>query len=47
MKEIVVNNFKELQDVIFKDCFDPKTMRYRDNCIYRGIEDISFSLNPK
>ena len=39
MKEITIHSFEELQDVIFANCFDKKTMRFRDNYVYRGVEN--------
>jgi len=36
MKEIRIKSFEELQDVVFKDCYDSKTKRYRNDFVYRG-----------
>lgn len=47
MKEIIVNSFEELQDLVFKDCFDEKTKRYRDNYVYRGVENKEYELLTK
>ena len=44
MKEIVVHSFEELQDIIFADCYDEKTMRYRNNYVYRGVGCATFGL---
>lgn len=44
MKEIRVNSFEELNNLVFKNCFDKKTNRYRNNFVYRGLEDSSYSL---
>ena len=47
MKEIVINSFEELNDVVFRDCFDEKTCRYRNNFVYRGLPDKNYSLASK
>lgn len=47
MKEIVVKSFEHLQELIFKDCFDPELGRYRDDFIYRGVSDKQYKLLTK
>lgn len=47
MKEITIHSFEELQDVIFANCFDKKTMRFRDNYVYRGVENKDYTLTTK
>lgn len=47
MKEVVINSFEELQDLVFEDCFDPKTNRYRNNRVYRGVRNKDFNLLTK
>ncbi len=47
MKEIRINSFEELQEIVFSDCFDYKTNRYRNNRVYRGVSDKDFSLLTK
>lgn len=46
MQEIVINNWDELQQVVFDDVWDDKIMRYRDNRIYRGTSDHHWNLVP-
>ena len=36
MKEIVIHSFEELNDLIFKNCYDEKIGRYRNDFVYRG-----------
>ena len=47
MLEYTIHSFEELQDLIFKDCFDEKTMRFRDNYVYRGMCDKDYKLKSK
>lgn len=47
MKEIIVNSFQELNELIFKDCFDKSIGRYRDDFIYRGVSNKDFKLITK
>ncbi len=47
MKEVIINNWEELQEVIFKGVWDDKLMRYRSNFVYRGISDACCGLEPK
>jgi len=46
MKQIIIHSFEELQTVIFKDTWNDRLMRYRDNRVYRGMADGSWSLEP-
>lgn len=47
MKEIIINNWEELQEIIFKDVWDESIHRYRSNFIYRGVFDCQYDLVPK
>ncbi len=47
MKEIVIHSFEELQDLIFKNCYDEKIGRYRNEFVYRGVFDVDFKLISK
>jgi len=44
MKEVRINNFQELQDLVFKDCYDESINRYRNSFVYRGVDDASSKL---
>ena len=44
MKEIVVNSFEKLQELVFKDCYDAKIKRYRNDYVYRGVSDDAYPL---
>ena len=44
MKEIVIHSFEELQELVFKDCYDEKIHRYRNDFVYRGVSDDSYPL---
>lgn len=44
MKEIVIHNFEELNNLIFEKCYDKKTNRYRNNYVYRGLDDAEYPL---
>lgn len=44
MKEIIVKSFDELNELVFKNCFDIKTNRYRNNFVYRGLDDANYPL---
>lgn len=44
MKEIVIHSFEELNNLVFKDCYDKKTNRYRNNYVYRGIDNAEYPL---
>lgn len=47
MKEYIIHNWEELQEIIFKDIWDGNLMRYRSDFIYRGVSDKDFDLVPK
>ena len=47
MKDVIVQNWEELQEIIFRDVWDEKLMRYRSNFVYRGASDKQLSLMPK
>ena len=44
MREVIVNSFEELQELVFKDCYDTKINRYRNDYVYRGVSDGSYPL---
>lgn len=44
MKEQIIHNYEELQKIIFADCYDEKTLRYRNNYVYRGVGRSYFGL---
>ncbi|MBE5786119.1 MAG: FRG domain-containing protein [Clostridiales bacterium] len=46
MKDMVIHNWDELQSAIFDGVWDPAIMRYRDNCVYRGMADSRWGLIP-
>ena len=46
MQEIVIRGWDELQSAIFQDVWDPVILRYRNNCVYRGMADIRWGLLP-
>jgi len=47
MNEIIINNWLELQDIIFKDVYESKIGRYRADYIYRGISNKNLGMKPK
>ncbi len=47
MEEIVIHNWDELQQIVFKDVWRDDIMRYRADMIYRGVGDDSYSMFPK
>ena len=47
MKEYIINNWDELQSIIFKDVWQDDIKRYRANFIYRGVGDCDYDLLPK
>lgn len=47
MKEIMINSWDELQNLIFKDVWDESIKRYRSCYIYRGVSHKDFDLVPK
>jgi len=44
MREVIINSFEELQEIIFSDCYDEKIKRYRNNYVYRGVGDVNMAL---
>ena len=46
MQETVIHNWDELQSAIFDGVWDPQILRYRDNCVYRGMSDCHWGLSP-
>ncbi len=46
MQEIIIHSWDELQHAIFQGVWDPAIMRYRDNCVYRGMSDKQWSMMP-
>ncbi len=44
MQEIIIHSWDELQHAIFQGVWDPCIMRYRDNCVYRGMADKNWGL---
>ena len=46
MVEKVIHNWEALQSVIFEDVWDASIERYRNNKVFRGVEDSSWGLLP-
>ncbi|MBQ8093006.1 MAG: FRG domain-containing protein [Clostridia bacterium] len=46
MRDIVLQNWDDLQKAVFDDVWDEKVKRYRDSRIYRGCSDLDWSLTP-
>ena len=46
MKETVIENWDGLQSAIFDGVWDADILRYRDNCVYRGMADADWGLAP-
>ena len=46
MQITVIQNWEELQSAMFQDVWDPMILRYRDNCVYRGMADNRWGLLP-
>lgn len=46
MQDIIIHNWDELQSAIFDGVWDPEILRYRDNCVYRGMSDCHWDLLP-
>lgn len=44
INEITISSWIELQEVLFKDCYDKKTDRNRSNYVFRGIVNKEYSL---
>lgn len=36
MREIRINSYEELNDLVFSNCYDEKTNRYRNDFVFRG-----------
>lgn len=47
MKEIVVNSFEHLQSLVFENCWEDKTQRYRNTFVYRGVPDANYGMISK
>lgn len=46
MQEIIIHSFEELSAAVFQDTWDKQVGRYRDNKVYRGVQDKLWSLVP-
>ena len=46
MQEIVIHGWDELQSAIFEGVWDADILRYRNNCVYRGMSDQAWGLVP-
>jgi len=46
MQETVIHNWDELQSAIFEGVWDESILRYRDNCVYRGMSNRDWGLTP-
>ena len=46
MKDITVHSFIDLQTEVFRDTWNDSLMRYRDNRVYRGMGDASWTMEP-
>ena len=46
MQEKIVHSFIELQTEIFRDTWNDGLMRYRDNRVYRGMGNVSWTMEP-
>ena len=46
MQITVIHGWDELQSAIFQDVWDEAILRYRDNCVYRGMADNDWGLKP-
>lgn len=46
MQETVIHGWDELQSAIFEGVWDEQILRYRDNCVYRGMADWQWGLVP-
>ena len=46
MQDIIIHNWDELQSAIFDGVWDASILRYRDNCVYRGMADCAWGLTP-
>ena len=45
MREVVIRSWDELQQEIFEGVWDERIMRYRTNCVYRGMAVDSWGLS--
>ena len=45
MREVVIRNWDDLQREIFEGVWDPAIMRYRTNCVYRGMAVETWGLS--
>ncbi len=46
MQEVFIDSFESLQQEVFLDVWDDSLKRYRDNRVYRGVQDKSWGLKP-
>ena len=46
LQETVIRDWEGLQSAIFQDVWDPTILRYRNNCVYRGMADLRWGLLP-
>jgi len=46
MRDIVIENWEQLQSAVFEDVWDPAILRYRNNRVYRGMSDSQWALTP-
>ena len=42
--EIVIRDWKDLQEALFRDTWDENIQRYRSSYIYRGLNSVDYSL---
>ncbi|MFX0063362.1 MAG: FRG domain-containing protein [Candidatus Hermodarchaeota archaeon] len=42
--EIVINNWVEIQEEVFRDSWNPDLGRYRSQCAFRGVPDVKSRL---
>ena len=45
MREVVIHSWDDLQREIFEGVWDPAIMRYRTNCVYRGMAVETWGLS--
>lgn len=46
MQETVIRSWDELQSAIFEGVWDQTILRFRDNCVYRGMSNRDWGLIP-
>ena len=46
MQVKIVHSFNELQTEIFRDTWNDRLKRYRDNRVYRGMGNVSWTMEP-